>query len=144
MRSQIHDLDSRNAGKVLPVVGENLCESLLFHVEGIVRVHEIEVRMDIEIEGHKEKRGFGAVQIGRIQDLLDFRGDIRFLQFVKGLQRPDDLDDDRQTGRQSDFATQGIAKEGLGSLGFGWVVKGTVGWLKGSRARLFEESMLEL
>jgi hypothetical protein len=56
---------------------------MLFHVEGVVRIHEINVRMDIEIESHKEQRRFGTVQIGRIQDLLNFRGDIRLLQFVK-------------------------------------------------------------
>ena len=67
---------------MLPIVGENLCESLFFHMEGVVRVHEIDVRMDIEVQGHKEQRGFGTVQIGRIQDLLDLRGDIRLLQFV--------------------------------------------------------------
>ena len=123
-RSQIPDLNPRNSGKVLPIVGENLCESLLFHVEGVVRVHEIDVRMDIEIENHKEKRGFRTVQIWRIQDLLDFRGDIRLLSLVKGFQRPNDLGDDQQTRRQSDFATQGITKECLSSLGFRRVVVG--------------------
>lgn len=91
MRSQIPDVDPRNAGKVLPIVGENFCESLLFHVKGVVRIHKIDVRMDIEIEGHKKQRGFGTVQIGRIQDLLDFRGDIQLLQLLKGFQCPDDL-----------------------------------------------------
>lgn len=79
MRSQIPDLDPRNSGKVSSIVGEDLCESLLFHVEGVVCIHEIDVRMDIEIECHKEQRSFGTVQIGRIQDLFDFLGDIRLL-----------------------------------------------------------------
>ena len=81
--SQVPDVDPRNSGEVLAIIGENLRQSLLFHVEGVVRVHEIDVCMDIEIESHKEKRGFWTVQIGCIQDLLDFRGDIQLLQFVK-------------------------------------------------------------
>ena len=101
-----------------------LCESLLFHVEGVIRVHEIDVRMDIEIEGHIEQRGFRTVQIGRIQDLLDLRCDIPFLQFIKGFQCSENLGDDQRTRRQFDLASQGIAKECLGSLGFGRVVVG--------------------
>ena len=124
VRSQIPDLDPRNSGKVLAIIGEDLCESALSHVEGVVRVHEIDVRMDIEIEGHKEQRGFGTFQIGRIQDLLDFRGDIRLLQFVKRFECPDNLGDDQQTRCQFDLAPQGIAKQCLGSLGFGRVVVG--------------------
>jgi len=124
VQSQIPDLNPRNAGKVFSIVGENLCESLLFYVEGIVCIHEIDVRMDIEIKGHKEKWGFGTVKIRRIQDLFNFRSDIRHLQFVKGFQRPDDLGDDQQTRRQFDLAAQGITKECLCSLGFRRVVVG--------------------
>jgi len=124
MRSQIPDLDPGNSGKVLTIIGKDLCESALPHVEGVVRIYEIDVRVDIEIEDHKEQRGFGTFQIGRIQDLLDFRGDIRLLQFVKGFECPDNLSDDQQTRRQSDLAPQGISKECLGSLGFGRVIVG--------------------
>ena len=124
VRSQIPDLDPRNSGKVLAIIGEDLCESALSHVEGVVRVHEIDVRMGIEIESHKEQRGFGTFEIGCIQDLLDFRGDIRLFQFVKGFQCPDNLGDDQQTRCQFDLAPQGIAKQCLGSLGFGRVIIG--------------------
>jgi hypothetical protein len=72
VRLQIPDLDPRDSGKMFAIIGENLCESTLSHVEGVVRVNEIDVRMDIEIEDHKEQRGFGTFQIGRIQELLDF------------------------------------------------------------------------
>ena len=85
-RSQIPDLDPENSGKVFAIIGEDLCESTLSHVEGVVRIHEIDVRMDIGIEGHKEQRGFGTFQIRRVQDLFNFRGDIRLFQFVKGFE----------------------------------------------------------
>ena len=91
-------------------------------MEGVVRVYEVNVCMDIEIESHKEKRGFEAVQIRRIQNLLDFRGDIQLLQFIKGFQCPNNLGDHQQTRRQFDLAAQRIAKQCLGALGFGWVV----------------------
>jgi hypothetical protein len=109
---------------VLAIIGEDLCESACAHMEGVVRVYEIDVRMDIAIEGHKEQRGFGTFQIGRIQDLLEFHGNIRLLQLGKGFECPDHLGDDQQTRCQSDFAPQSIAKQCLGSLGFGRVVVG--------------------
>jgi hypothetical protein len=68
---------------VLAVVEEDLCESAIVHVESVVRIHEIDIRMDIEIEGHKEKQGFGLVPGWCIQDLLDLRGDVRLLECVK-------------------------------------------------------------
>lgn len=48
-----------------------------------IRVHEIDVRVDIGIKGHKEKRRVETVQIGRVQDLFNFRDNIWLLQFVK-------------------------------------------------------------
>lgn len=123
-RSQIPNLNPWNTGEVFAIVGENLCESLIFHMEGIVDIHKIDVCVHIEVQRHIEQRGFRAEQIGRIQDLLNLPGDIRVLQFVKGFQRPDDLGDNQQAGRQFDFAAQGIAKESLGSLGFCRIVIG--------------------
>ena len=64
VRSQISDLNPWNSGEVLAIIGKNLCESLLFHGESVVRVHEIDVCVAIEIKSDKEKRAFGQCRLG--------------------------------------------------------------------------------
>ena len=39
-RLQIRDLYPRNSSKVLTIIGKDLCESLLSHIEAMVGIHE--------------------------------------------------------------------------------------------------------
>lgn len=48
-RSQIPNLNPRNTGEVFTIVGNDFSKSLRFHMEGVVRIHKIDVRVDIQI-----------------------------------------------------------------------------------------------
>src|SRR6266498_176034 len=85
---KLDDLNPGNASKVLAVIGGDAPEIPILHVESVVGIDEIDVLVDVRVEGQVDPGTLVAHQVRGIQNLLHLLGDLLLLQFVERFESP--------------------------------------------------------
>src|SRR5204863_8736530 len=95
-----NDSQPAHTAEMLAVIGHDLAELRILHIEGVVGIDEVDVLVDVEVHGRPDGPGLGAREIRRIEDYRNLFCDVLLLKSIKGFQSPNDFGDHEKAGSE--------------------------------------------